>query len=69
MTYSTYSTYTVATEQKSKQVASMLIAESIFFQVMPLPDDEWEFAVKPEAFSQLTRIILQARAGVGRRSK
>ena len=46
-------TRTVVGVQAAKSLAQHLISESAFFQVTPLPDDEYEFSVRDDRRSLL----------------
>lgn len=50
---------TVTAEWAVRRAVVFLVSESAFFAVTPLPDDEWEIAVKPDRVRTLKRFLAE----------
>lgn len=57
MTYSTI----VQSEEATRRVVSRLITCSQWFEVLPLPDDEWKITVKKENLTTLDRLVEECK--------
>ncbi len=49
-------TQRIDSEEMLRYVVRQLISLSIWFEVLPLPDDEWDITVKVENQQRLTNI-------------
>ncbi len=50
------STQRIDSEEVLRYIVRQLIALSVWFEVLPLPDDEWDITVKVENRQRLTDI-------------
>lgn len=44
--------FVVIGQSMASQLAEHMIEDSQFHAVMPLPDDEWQFSIRPENFER-----------------
>lgn len=58
---------TVTGEAEAIIVSTELTRRSMWFQLLPLPDDQWEFAVKAENEIELGRIARPLQRQLGRK--